>query len=125
MGNRANFGIKIDDNNVLYLYQHWAPEKLFKQYANALKAALPRIYMNDVPYTTRILISQIVGDDWNSETGFGITLNETVGDEHHLVVFEASTNLVHLYENGFEPLDQKRKIVSWGVDKFIAKYADV
>jgi hypothetical protein len=54
MGNRANFGIKIDDKNVIFVYQHWAPEKLFKQYANALKAALPRIKFDDIPYSTRL-----------------------------------------------------------------------
>lgn len=120
MGNRANFGIKIDEKNVIFVYQHWAPTKLFKQYANALKAALPRIKFEDIPYSTRILISQIVGDDWNSETGYGISLNEILHNEHHIVIVDLTTKIVHLYDG----VDLERKIVSWGIDKFVAKYAD-
>jgi hypothetical protein len=124
MGNRANFGIKVDDKNVLYLYQHWAPEHLFKQYANAIKFALPRIKVGDIAYSTRILISQIIGNEWNSEYGYGISLNQPYFDEHRLVVIDLTTGLVHLYERGEEPLEDRRKIVSWGVEKFINKYAD-
>jgi hypothetical protein len=118
MGNRANFGIKIDDNNTIFVYQHWAPHKLFAHYANALRAALPRIAMGDIPYATRILISQIVGDQWNQETGHGISLNQILDNEHHIVVVDLTTNIVHLYDES----DLTNKIVSWSIPKFITKY---
>lgn len=120
MGNRANFGIKIDDKNTIFVYQHWAPTKLFNHYANALKAAWPRIAMDDVAYATRILISQIVGDQWDKETGHGISLNQILDNEHHIVIVDLTTNLVHLFDES----DLSRHIVSWSIPKFIAKYGD-
>lgn len=114
MGNRANIGFKQDGQTV-YLYQHWAPEHLLKQYARALKVAQPR--WDDPSYATRIMISQIIGEDWGQQHGYGIGPN-IVDNEHSVVVVDFDDNLVRLYDktSGVEQ-------VTWKFDTFIRKYA--
>ena len=74
MGNRANYGFR-SGNDTLFLYGHWAGEPgMCERLAKALSVAKPR--WGDDGYATRITISQLIGDDWNSETGWGLYVNE-------------------------------------------------
>jgi hypothetical protein len=71
MGARCNFIFK--QNNVepsVILYSHWGADSWESDLAAALKAAEPR--WNDPSYATRIAISSLIGDNWQSETGYGI-----------------------------------------------------
>lgn len=70
MGDRIVYTIRQDENLSLNLYSHWGGYDRFVTLANALKAAEPR--WNDSSYAARIIVSQIVGDQWNEETGFGL-----------------------------------------------------
>ena len=73
MGDRAVVGFKADaESPVIYLYSHWAGSELDDLLADALTKAEPR--WSDDSYATRIVISQLVGDDWRSETGWGISV---------------------------------------------------
>lgn len=120
MGNRANLGLKVDSDNTIVLYQHWAPEKLMRQYANALLEAAPR--WHDPNYGARIVVSQIIGDRWTEETGFGLSVNSVLDNEHHVVVFDFTTQQVHLIEG--EDVVKPTIKVSWTFSKFCTKYAD-
>lgn len=70
MGDRIVFSIKQADNMSLNLYSHWGGYERFVNLAKALKAAEPR--WSDESYAARIIVSQLVGDQWENETGFGL-----------------------------------------------------
>jgi hypothetical protein len=120
MGNRANLGLKIDNDNTIVLYQHWAPEHLMRQYANALREAMPR--WHDPYYGSRIVMSQIIGDDWKQEYGYGLTVNQISDNEHHVVIIDFTKQQVHLLEG--EDVVKPTIKVSWTFSKFCDKYAD-
>ena len=72
MGDRAVIGFKANkDATPVYLYMHWAGSDRYLYVRDVIKAAQPR--WNDAAYATRIAISQIVGQYWGEETGFGIS----------------------------------------------------
>jgi hypothetical protein len=70
MGDRVVYTIRQDKDLSVNLYSHWGGYDRFINLANALRAAEPR--WNDTSYATRIIISQLIGDQWNQELGFGI-----------------------------------------------------
>jgi hypothetical protein len=70
MGDRIVYTIKQDQDLSLNLYSHWGGYGRFEALAAAIQAAKPR--WNDTSYCARIIISQLIGDQWNSETGFGL-----------------------------------------------------
>ena len=70
MGDRIVYSIRQDKDLSVNLYSHWGGYDRFVNLANALRAAEPR--WNDTSYGTRIIVSQLIGDQWNSETGFGL-----------------------------------------------------
>lgn len=73
MGARTNFHF-VEGENTLTLYSHWGGDSRKQDLAMALQHALPR--KGDGSYFLRIAISQIIGEYWNSETGFGLFINE-------------------------------------------------
>jgi hypothetical protein len=66
------------------------------QLADAVIAARPR--WNDPSYATRIAISQLVGNDWNSETGWGLHVNEIGDNEHKIAIVDFSQQTFSLHE---------------------------
>lgn len=71
MGSRTEWIIKEDNSgNAVHLYSHWGGESKFEDTQAALAKAEPR--WHDSSYGARIFISQIIGNHWESETGFGI-----------------------------------------------------
>ena len=70
MGDRIVFSIKQDNDLSVNLYSHWQGYDRFNALAKAIKAAEPR--WNDYTYCTRIIVSQLIGDQWAEETGFGL-----------------------------------------------------
>jgi hypothetical protein len=70
MGDRIVYTIKQDENLSVNLYSHWGGYDRFIDLARALRAAEPR--WNDSSYCTRIIVSQLIGEQWSSETGFGL-----------------------------------------------------
>ena len=74
MGNRTVWGFRDkSDSPIIFLYSHWGGSTRHEDLALALEASRPR--WNDESYATRICISSIIGDDWKSEYGFGISVN--------------------------------------------------
>ena len=75
MGDRAVIGFKANkDATPVYLYSHWGGSERYVDVQKAINAAQPR--WNDAAYATRIAISQIVGQHWGDETGFGISAGD-------------------------------------------------
>lgn len=72
MGARTTWAIKTEEGDaVTWLYSHWGGDNKLADTKHALAKAEPR--WDDTTYGARIFISQIIGDNWDSETGFGIT----------------------------------------------------
>ena len=94
MGDRAVVGFKANSTSpIIYLYSHWAGSDMDTLVANALTKAEPR--WNDEAYATRIMISQLVADDWKSETGWGISVdNFAYPDYPTIKVIEWSKGII-------------------------------
>ena len=116
MGDRANFGFKDRKGDTVFLYGHWAGHRMLENLADAVQAAEPR--WNDEGYATRIAISQLINDEWPSETGWGITVNELADNEHKVPIIDWSNNTFTLMEE-----DLKTEVFSLTLDKFVAKYS--
>jgi len=96
MGDRANFGFRQSNDEVIVLYGHWAGYEMLKQLANAVEAARPRWF--DESYATRICVSQLVGDNWKDETGWGLTVNNILDNEHKIPIIDWRTGTFSLHE---------------------------
>ena len=77
MGDRIVYTIDQGEGLSVNLYSHWGGYDRFESLANALRAAEPR--WNDVSYATRIIVSQLIGDQWAEETGFGLWASNSSG----------------------------------------------
>jgi hypothetical protein len=97
MGDRNVVGFRDGANApTLYLYSHWGGEVQDKTLANALRKVLEAGRESDYPYATRIAISQIIGDDWSRDTGYGISINEYPDPDYDYInVVDWSTGMVH------------------------------
>jgi hypothetical protein len=95
MGDRVVFSIKQDKDLSVNLYSHWGGYDRFKDLARALKAAEPR--WSDCSYATRIIVSQLIGDQWNEETGFGLWASNSdgaYGGDHPDITIDLINNTV-------------------------------
>lgn len=117
MGNRVNFGFRAGGNTV-FLYEHWNSGAIFAPLANALAFVRAAGRLGDPAYATRVCISQLIGNGWGSDTGFGITVNKLDDNEHRVPVVDWDNQVVVLCEyDGFTPIFQV------GIENFITKYA--
>lgn len=91
MGARTNFHFR-QGMDTFTLYSHWGGDSKIKDLALAIKKAEPR--WTDYGYAARIIVSQLIGENWDSETGFGLYASETGGEESYqytLVDFNTNT----------------------------------
>jgi hypothetical protein len=116
MGDRANFGFKLDNENIIFLYGHWAGYNMLAQLANAVEKARPR--WTDDSYATRIATSQLINTDWESETGWGMHVNEIGDNEHKVPVIDWKNKTFSLYEEDLETL-----VFTLSLEDFVAKYS--
>lgn len=126
MGDRITFGFRSEpkQDKTIWLYSHWCGSERYDLVAKALVASRPRWSQHD--YATRIAISQIVGDAWNEETGFGISVGsaaDTMPDYDEVpvinwynrtVTLESLDGQVHV-EFGFEAYLSSSNIRDRGV----------
>jgi len=97
MGARTTWAIKTEEGDaVTWLYSHWGGDSKLEDTRQALAKAEPR--WTDTPYGARIFISQIVGNKWDSESGFGITTgtltNIPFEEEYDLVIVDFTTSTI-------------------------------
>jgi hypothetical protein len=116
MGDRANFGFRDSKENIVFLYGHWAGHRMLENLADAVSAAEPR--WQDESYATRIAISQLIKDEWASETGWGITVNELADNEHKVPIIDWKNQTFTLMEE-----DLKTVVFSTALDAFVSKYS--
>jgi hypothetical protein len=127
MGDRANFGFRQSNGDVIVLYGHWAGHEMLAQLASAVDAARPR--WTDEGYATRIAISQLVGQDWESTTGWGIYINTIPDNEHKIPVIDWRSGTFSLHEEA--SYDESTKVhgmsdepmFSQTLDAFVNKYS--
>jgi hypothetical protein len=115
MGDRANFGFRDSKENIVFLYGHWAGHRMLENLADAVQIAHPR--WNDEAYATRITISQMIGDEWASETGWGISVNQLADNEHKVPIIDWKNKTFTLMEE-----DLQTVVFSTTLDAFVAKY---
>jgi hypothetical protein len=128
MGDRANFGFVQPNGNTVVLYGHWAGHQMLGRLADAVIAARPR--WNDSSYATRIAISQLVADQWNMETGWGIYVNEIGDNEHKIAIIDWDQQTFSLHEEApHNDLDNKvrgmnnKPLFTQDLSAFCEKYA--
>ena len=116
MGDRANFGFKQSDGNTIFLYGHWAGHEMLANLASAVSAAEPR--WQDESYATRICVSQMIGEDWKSETGWGLSVGRILDNEHKIPVINWTAKTFTLYEE-----DLSTVVFSLSLQDFCTKYS--
>jgi hypothetical protein len=116
MGDRANFGFKDSKGDTLYLYGHWAGHRMLQNLADAVSAAEPR--WGDDSYATRICISQLVNEEWSSETGWGLYINQLGDNEHKVPVINWAAKTFTLFEE-----DLSTEVFSTSLEAFVKKYS--
>jgi hypothetical protein len=118
MGDRANFGFKDRKGDTVFLYGHWAGHRMLQNLANAVEAARPR--WNDESYATRIAISHMVGDEWTSETGWGISVNQLADNEHKVPIINWKEQTFTLMEEDLQTI-----VFESSLDSFVNKYSQL
>jgi hypothetical protein len=84
MGDRANVLVKHDaGDNGVWLYTHWYGSKLPEILQTALKR---KQRWDDASYLARIIFSEMIKDDVDGETGYGISSELGDGGNHVLEV---------------------------------------
>ena len=128
MGDRANFGFVQPNGETIVLYGHWAGHQMLGKLADAVITARPR--WQDPSYATRITISQLIGDQWNMETGWGLHVNEISDNEHKVAIVDWSQQTFSLHEeDDFRNTDNKvrgmknQAIFTMDLSSFCEKYA--
>jgi hypothetical protein len=85
MGARVVFNIKQDEGNYICLYSHWGEHTALEDAGRAIAKARPR--WGDDSYCARIIVSQLIGNEWDSETGFGLWVSaEPCTDEAWVLI---------------------------------------
>ena len=131
MGDRANFGFRQADGNTIVLYGHWAGYEMLAKLAHAVSAAETR--WDDESYATRIAVSQLVGSEWNETTGWGLSINTIMDNEHKVPIIDWSTRSFSLHEEApwSESTEYKIRgvqdepLFTMTLESFINKYSRV
>jgi hypothetical protein len=131
MGDRANFAFRQADGNAIVLYGHWAGYEMLAKLAHAVSAAESR--WDDESYATRIAVSQLVGSEWNETTGWGLSINQIMDNEHKIPVIDWSTRTFSLHEEApwSESTEYKIRgvqdepLFTMTLESFINKYSRV
>ncbi len=80
MGDRAMAEIKTEGGS-LYVYTHWSGHELPENAKQAVLTAKPR--WGDYPYSTRIVVDQLIKGGRDEETGFGLMLQPNAEDSYN------------------------------------------
>jgi hypothetical protein len=96
---------------------------MLARFANALDYTQNVGRIDDPAYGTRIIISQLVGEAWSGDLGWGITVNYIADNEHKIPVFDFATREVTLYDYNWKSGALTDIIVTFPLNDFIRKYA--
>lgn len=117
MGDRFVVGLREHGGApTMYLYSHWGGEEQDQALAEALRAVLTEQREHDHDYANRIVVSQIVGPQWERGTGFGLSVDSYAEPDYDYInVVNWTTQKVHRISNGAE--DNGTSLVD-----FVVKY---
>jgi hypothetical protein len=114
------------DGSDVVLYQHWGGDGMMNSLATALYAARSR--WHDESYCTRIIISNLIGDEWAQEYGYGIS-TYIMDNEHSIPVVDFSDKTVALYdfewENGYGKCLLKDQKFRMPFEDFVKKFMKI
>jgi hypothetical protein len=96
---------------------------MLAKFANALDHVQNVGRIDDQAYANRIIISQLVGDSWQGEYGWGVTVNYLADNEHKVPVFDFAFKTVTLYNYDWKSGVLTDIIVEFSLNEFINKYA--
>ena len=101
MGDRAVFGFK-SEGHILFLYSHWGGDEQLLTMQQAIRKAEPR--WGDPDYATRIAVSHIIGEQWGSETGYGLSIDTFIQPDYdYAYVVDWETRTVETIDTWQEP----------------------
>jgi len=110
MGDRGNIVINYSNGSEIYFYSHWSGYDLFNTLQNALSRGRDR--WNDEPYLARIIFCEMVKEDLNDNTGFGISPDMCDNEYPILVVSPADQSVRVRTESGSD-------VEEWTFDEFL------
>lgn len=94
MGDRSIIGIRSRGHETLYLYSHWDGADQERILAQGLEIAEPR--WGDETYATRILVSHCIGNQWDQETGYGLSVGWWPSLDYDYI-YEVDWQTYHVY----------------------------
>ncbi len=95
MGDRANIVLRQQDQHI-YLYTHWDGEELPETLRQGLIRGQSR--WDDETYLGRVLFDEMVKDDKDGVTGFGIGVYPS-DNEHPYLVVDATGGTVSVHSD--------------------------
>jgi len=113
MGNRAQ--VRIVDTGV-YLYTHWDGKRI----KEIVKSAMQRKERWDDPgYLARIIFSEMIKNDVEGNTGYGIGTEEHFDLDYGVIIINCQQQLINCLE--FEYSGTRRELVEhpMGFEEFI------
>jgi hypothetical protein len=129
MGDRANFVFVQPNGHSIVLYGHWAGHNMLANLAEAAIKAQGR--WSDSSYATRITISNMIGEGWAMETGWGLSVDEIQDNEHKIAVIDFAQQTFSLHEEApYSDVSNKVRgmsneaIFTQDLSTFCEKYSD-
>jgi len=117
MGDRFTFGVTDTGGDILYLYSHWGGDTWDIDLTNALIDASG--YLSTPHYGNRIIISRLIGKNWESRSGFGFSINQALDTEYGFIpVVDLRYNTVIIYDYNNGTLGDK--LVELSIIDFVA-----
>lgn len=97
MGDRRNVRLNYGyDKSSVYLYTHWGGSELPIDVAEALRLGKDR--WDDPPYLARIIFSHLVGEDWDTNVGYGIDIKPVSDAALPMVIVDLWRQVVRIGE---------------------------
>lgn len=99
MGARTVFSFETEPGEYIHLYSHWGGDTKLEDLANAIVYAALR--WDDESYALRIIISRLIGESWNEETGYGLWTQHQFEESYEPVTINVRHKLVTVGETPF------------------------
>lgn len=129
MGNRTAIGFRRrhSDTNTVYLYIHWDDYAGVKPEFSPLVSQIvnhTRPRWDDYIYATRMAISHAIGDQYNSEFGYGITANHYPDiDYPSIAIISFEDQCITRVEAN--PTQETPEVVVWRINFMHVQYGNL
>ena len=119
MGDRATVNFDYGTEGIIQLSTHWGGHRLPADLQAALASDPARRRYGDDSYLGRILVSQLIGEDWAGELNYGLAPGDTLETEYVplTVNLPARTVTIGTATFGYAEyiaLDARRLAALWG-----------